>query len=600
MSEYQYLYIYYKFFNRAIVVIVRYALFFISSLVVFLTISDLQSAKLILIGYVGFLVNELFIHMRLNKMRPRKTVDLVTIENVDDALFFRTRSLYDQSKDGLSLARKMGRYPENAFLLRKINGGQKIPEATVTKKDVLVRAYALVKSVKGKYISPLDLFAAYILLTEEQTRFLESGEMNEQDFINIYYWARNSYKVDAKNKPLKLLFYGDGAFDFFIYGWSTELKKYARNITSAVLSEKHPPHVIGRSAEYEELLVALNKEGSRNTLLIGNPGTGKTSIVEFFAYNSHMGLVPGVMSHMQVYELFIDRLLAGVSERGELEARLATIIDETVHAGNIILLIQNIENIFGAGGFDFDISGVLFNYLKNGAITIIGTTTQSAYKTHIAPHEAISNVFTPIQFPEPDQNAALFMLFERIGDIETHNKCEITYSAVKAVVDLSSSYLTDKYLPGKAITLLESIVTAHHLHSNTIQITKEKVEEYISSQTHILLGEPTKEEKNLLLNLEDELHKRVVSQSKAVSVIASAMRRVRSGMRNEKRPIAVFLFLGQTGVGKTETAKALAAVYFGSEDAMIRLDMSEYQTQDSLSKLLGESVGGRCNWVQCD
>ncbi|HRN96028.1 MAG TPA: ATP-dependent Clp protease ATP-binding subunit [Candidatus Levybacteria bacterium] len=591
MNEYHYLYTYYKFFNRGIVVLLRYALFFASSLVIFLSISDLQSAKLILIGYVGFLVNELFIHIRLNKMRPRKTVDMVSLDTVEAAMFFRTQSLYDRSANGFALVNKMAHYPENVFLLHKINGNKQVPEVSLSKKDVLVKAYALVKSVKGKYISPLDIFAAYILLAENEKHMLQSGEMDEQDFVNIYYWARNAYKVDEKNAPLKLLFYGDGAFDFFIYGWSTELKKYALNITNTVLSQKHPPRVIGRSSEYEELLVALNKAGSRNVLLVGDPGTGKTSLVEYFAYNSHMGHVPGGVSHMQVYELFIDRLLAGVSERGELEDRLVTVIDEVLHAGNVILLIQNIENIFGAGGFDFDISGVLYKYLKNGGITIIGTTTQTAYKTHIASHEAIATVFTTIQFPEPDPTSALFMLFERIGDIERQYRCEITYSAVKSLIDLSSSYLTDRYLPGKAITLLESIATAHNLHGKNNYITKEKVEEYITSQTHILLGEPTKEEKQLLLHLEDELHKRVVSQPRAVEVIASAMRRVRSGMKTEKRPIAVFLFLGPTGVGKTETAKALAEVYFGNTDHMIRLDMSEYQTQDSLGKLLGESVG---------
>jgi len=267
------------------------------------------------------------------------------------------------------------------------------------------------------------------------------------------------------------------------------------------------------------------------------------------------------------------------------------VIDEVVHAGNVILLVQNIENIFGAGGFDFDISGVLYEYLKNGGITFIGTTTQSAYETHIASHEAVSTVFTTIQFPEPDPTSALFMLFEQIGDIEKQYRCEITYSAVKSLIDLSSSYLTERYLPGKAITMLENVATAHHLHTNDVLITKQKIEEYISAETHILLGEPTAEEKTLLLNLESELHKKVISQHQAIEAIATAMRRVRSGIKTEKRPIATFLFLGPTGVGKTETAKALASLYFGSDDKMIRLDMSEYQTQDSINKLLGEHTG---------
>lgn len=592
MKEGNYTYIYYRFFNRKSIILVRYSIFFISTFALFLSINDLQSAKLILIGYALFLSNELFIHMRLNRMIPEKTVEEVTPDSLKSSMFFRTRSAFDSTVDGKSLAKKIERYPENLFLLNKINGSTNAPEIEVSNQEVLTKAYALVKSVKGKYITLLDLFAAYILFAEGQQHFLQSGEMDEQDFINIYYWARNSYKVDEKNALFRLSFYGDGAFDFFIYGWNAELKKYARSITASVLAKKHPPSVMGRAKEYQDFLVALNKVGSRNVLLVGNPGTGKTSLVEYFAYLSHMGRVPASVSHIQVYELFIDRLLAGVSEKGQLEERLVLIIDEVLHSGNIVLLIQNIENIFGAGGFNFDISGTLYEYLKNGGITLIGTTTQNAYKTHITPKEAVSNVFSVIDFPEPDDTNALFMLFEKIGQIEKQYRCEVTYSAVKALVDYKASYLTDRYLPGKAITMLESIATAHNLHKNKILITKESVEDYISSQTHILLGEPTKEEKQLLLNLESELHQRVVSQPKAVEAIASAMRRVRSGLKTENRPIAVFLFLGPTGVGKTETAKALASVYFGSSDRMIRLDMSEYQMQDSIEKLLGERVGG--------
>ncbi len=591
MNDYKNLFTYYSFFNTGWVVLVRYVIFFACLLLLFLFIQDLDKSKMILAGFMLFLANELFIHLKINKVRPQKTVSQVAVDTLELAVFFRPLLFLRHSKNGIDLARKLVRHPANTYLLGKITGSLAIPEADVEITAILQKAYVLVNSVKGQYISQLDLFAAYILLAENSVHMLENADMNEQDFINIYYWARNSYKVDENNKPFKMSFYGDGSFDFFVYGWSTELKKYARSVNSSVLSRKHIPRVIGRGAEYEQLIVALSKPQARNILLIGEPGTGKTSLVEFFSYNSHLGKVPAQLSNMQVYEIFIDRLLAGVSDRGELEHRLVTLIDEAGHAGNIILFIQNIENIFGAGGFDFDISGVLYDYLKNGMLTVIGTTTNSAYNTHIANREATAALFTAIDLPEPDEDTTLYMLFEKVGDIERQYGVDITYSAVKTLTTLSGSYLTDRALPGKAITVLEDIATSQQIKGKHPIITKEVVEAHLSAKTRIIIGNPTKEEKELLLNLEDKLHERIVSQDRAVQVVANAMRRVRSGLKSGHRPIAVFLFLGQTGVGKTETAKALAEVYFGSDESMIRLDMSEFQNQDSIGKLLGEQVG---------
>jgi ATP-dependent Clp protease ATP-binding subunit ClpC len=591
MREYHYLFTYYKLFNKLPVVIARYLLIIIIGFIILVSLQNLFAVKLLLVVLSVIVMSELYIHLRVNKVSPPKTIHTATVQTIPECIYFNARYPYERAVSGEELVKKLYQYPENKFLLKKIRIEHTLPKFKIEKQDVLTKAYALVASVQGNYITRLDLFAAAILLSESQTKILEASEMDEQDYINTYYWVRNKYDVESQSKEWKLHYYGDGSFDFFIYGWNTELKKYARNITASVLSKKRPPTVIGRAHEYEELLVSISKNGPKNILFIGEPGTGKTSLVEFFAYHSHLGNVPSNVSHMQVYELYIDRLLAGVTDRGMLEERLITVIDEVLHAGNIVLLIQNIENIFGAGGFDFDISGFLYQYLKTGGIILLGTTTQVAYKTHIASKDALSNLFTSIELPEPNKNDALFMLFEKIGEIENEYRCEVTYPAVKALIDYSDSYLTDRCLPGKAITLLESIATAHHLNGKNIHITKETVEEFISAQTHILLGEPTTEEKALLLNMEEELKKRVVSQPLAVQVIASAMRRVRSGLKTERRPIAVFLFLGPTGVGKTETAKALASVYFGSDDHMIRLDMSEYQSQESLPKLLGESVG---------
>lgn len=582
------------FFNHRFVVIARYILFVLFLIVLIVSISGIENAKLLLLFYVLFLVNEFFVYLRLNKMRPLKKVSQVDEQSIDLALFYRPRLVADRAHNAYDMIESFLSAPDISFIARKIDGEFHLGKTDLTVDEVKKRALQLVNHINGKYITHLDLFTAYMLLTEHITNLLRNADMTLEDLVNIYYWARNAYEVDAKNKPYQSEFYGDGAFDFFIYGWNAELKKYATSITSQVLSAKHPPTVIGRAKEYEELLVNLSKVEEANVLLVGDPGTGKTSLVEYFAYNAHLGRVPGNLAHWHVYELAVDRLLAGVENRGELTDRLVYLIAEISHSGNVILFIQNIENIFGAGGFDFDLSGVLYQYLEKRSIQIIGTTTQGAYKTYIAPHESTASVFSVIDFPEPDRDTALFMLFEKMGEIEKQYKLDLTYPAVKTLVALSDSYLPDRRLPGKAISVLLDIATSVTLKNKRERvITKEDVEAHITQKTHILVGEPTSDEKQLLLQLEEKMHERVISQDAAVVAIAKAMRRVRSGFARKNRPIASFLFLGPTGVGKTETAKALAQLYFGDEEAMIRLDMSEYQMQDSLPKLLGESVGGQ-------
>jgi ATP-dependent Clp protease ATP-binding subunit ClpA len=590
MNEYEYLFQYYTFFNNRIVILVRYVLFTLFLAILLFELNNLQTEKVIvMVIYLLFLANELFINLRINKVRPKKMISEAT--DPVDALFFRARAVFEKSTDGYALAHELLRYPENKLIADKLSGQFVLGKAEIDKNTLLAKAIELVKRVNGKYLSSVDLFVAYLVLSEPTTKLLETVELEEQDLINMYYWSRNTFKMDERNRQKEIRFYGEGSFDFFVYGWNTELKKYSRSLTSMVLSLKNPPSVMGRTKEFEMLITALSKPAANNVLLIGEPGTGKRSLVEYLSYASFTGEIPANLAHMQVFELLADRLLAGVENKGELEDRLLTVIAEVSHAGNIILFIQNIENIFGAGGFDFDLSGTLAEYLQSNSLTVIGSTTQGAYKTYIAKHESTSQFFTTIQLPEPEAQDALFMLFEKVGTLERQYGVDITYSAVKTLVELSSSYSPDRYLPGKAVTVLETIATGLNLKGKDRVISKEIIEAYLTSTTHILIGDPTAEEKNLLLHLEEELHKRVIRQETAITAVSSALRRVRSGLKSEHRPIAVFLFMGPTGVGKTETAKALAKIYFGSEDAMIRLDMSEYQTQDSIKKLLGEGVG---------
>ena len=238
-----------------------------------------------------------------------------------------------------------------------------------------------------------------------------------------------------------------------------------------------------------------------------------------------------------------------------------------------------------------DISGVLIDYLKSSTIKIIGSTTQEAYQTFIYPKQEIRSLFDSIVIEEPDAETAIFMVLEKANELENLNKVVITFSAIKEVCSLSTSYINDgSGMPGQAIRLLDDAISYSKTHGIK-NITKKEIEVFVQTKTGVILAEPTDAESEKLLNLESEIHKRIISQDEAVSAISNAMRRVRSGMKNEKKPIASFLFLGPTGVGKTEAAKALAFSYFGNEEAMIRLDMSEFQNPDSVDRLLGKNSG---------
>ncbi|MDO8270012.1 MAG: AAA family ATPase, partial [Candidatus Levybacteria bacterium] len=233
----------------------------------------------------------------------------------------------------------------------------------------------------------------------------------------------------------------------------------------------------------------------------------------------------------------------------------------------------------------------LVEYLKSSRIKIIGSTTPEAFQRYIYQKQEIKELFDVIDVNEPDSNTALYMMLEKAFELEKSNSISISFSAVKEARDLSDSYTIDgSAMPGRAIRLLDDVISYGKTHGHK-KISKKEVQDFIQQKTHIVLDKPSEEESRKLLNLESELHKQIISQDEAVVAIADAMRRVRSGMKDQKKPIASFLFLGPTGVGKTETAKALASSYFGDEKDMIRMDMSEYQNPDSIERFLGNKGG---------
>lgn len=560
-------------------------LFGMAALLVF-SVNDALVFRILLVIYTVYLVNEIFIYFKIDKILPSELLSK-NGGNFEKSILFKPRNIFTTYKKSTQVIQLLMREPDVAFLLSKIAASY-TPSIDVEKSQLLSKAFDVAKKVGGDYVASADMVVAYLLSTENATKFLLSQELTENDVMEILLWVREVFRED-KQRHFVMHFTGYGVFDFFIYGWDTLVKEYSYDITYSVIN-KHVAPIVGRTAEFKQMVGALSKNTSNNVILIGEPGVGKSSLVRRLALESYRDS-QFVLSHRKVYELLADRLLAGVQNSGDLETRLTLLLSELEHAGNIILFIQNIENIFGGGGFSFDMSGVLFQYLKNGRIQIIGTTTPSFYKQILEKKTSIINMFERIRLEEPPRESVFKMIAAHADIIEDEYKVTISYKAIHESIELSSTYLPDVYLPGKAIDLLSDAASQVRIAGKK-EVTKADVTKIIEGKTHIVLEKPTDDEKKTLLSLEDEMHKRVIGQSEAIDAVAKSIRRLRSGFSQHTRPISVFLFLGPTGVGKTETAKALAATYFGDENAMIRLDMSEYQTQNEVERLLGGVPGG--------
>lgn len=346
---------------------------------------------------------------------------------------------------------------------------------------------------------------------------------------------------------------------------------------------------IGRDAELLQAFRIL-KEGTGNVLFVGEPGAGKSTLLEGIADLMTSEDVPKNLQDKRLVVVDPGSLVAGAAGLGTLEARMQTLLQEIMKAGNVLMGIEDIHHLLGAssvGGTE-DVGHLFMNYLSQGYVHVIATTTTEEFQKYIQPQETFLRRFQIVKVAELPPDDALRVLMGRSGGAEFKAKVWFSYAALAACVDLSDRYIKDRYLPAKALDIMEeaALYAAEQRGPQTI-VTPEDVGLVISEKTNVPIAGVGEGEANTLLRLEELMHERIVGQDDAIQAIGSAMRRAREDLRDLKRPIASFLFLGPTGVGKTETAKTLAQVYFGTEQQMIRVDMSEYQDQFSLHKLIG-------------
>lgn len=546
---------------------------------------QLPKAPLLLLSLV--LMHEVFFRFHVSKYKPIVTVSENDGHKIVESFTLLAAEIFVTQKSVKKILSSLLSQTSIKFILKKSEiDSSEIKYIDIAKDELGKKAFAIASGMEGgKFVTTMDLFAAYILLSEHQTQMLFNKKLKEDEFLHIVYWTCVDFPQEENPKPTRVDFWGEGIGEGWVTGWTIETKKYAFDLTSQILQSS--PVIIGREKEYKELVEGLTKKEDNNVLLVGQSGAGKENLVSYFGHQSFAGNVPESLSHRRIFKLMIGPLIAGTSSRSDLEVRLQTIIEELSHSLNIILYIPYFENIMNMS-FGANLSSALMPYLRGGKMPVVATITPGLYKQFVE-ENAIQDVFSTIRLDAPTRDVAIKMVLEQALSIEQKEKVILTYKAIVSSVDLASRYFSDHSLPGAAISLL--LDTAHGVSLSKKTFVEEgDVVQKIEEKTHIAVAAPKEEEKEVLLHLENKLHQRVVDQQEAISVISEAMRRARTGLSSLNRPIS-FLFLGPTGVGKTETAKALAAVYFNAQNRMIRLDMSEYAQAASINRLLGAKPG---------
>lgn len=511
-------------------------------------------------------------------------------------------------------------------------------------KHLLDVSFEEVKNFNHKYVNPEHILLS--LLKEEDGVAYTILTQLQADIKSI----KNDIYTFLEEKDDEVLIQDEEEEDIFEN--MPNLKKYSVNMTKIAKECGYDP-VIGRDKETQRVLEILCRRAKNNPCLIGEPGVGKTAVVEGLAQKISNGNIPEILRDKQIFSLDLTNIIAGAKYRGEFEDRLKKIVEEVKGNKNIILFIDEIHTIIGAGGAEgaIDASNILKPSLARGDIQCIGATTIDEYRKYIEKDLALERRFQPVTIGEPTKEETLRILMGLRDKYEAHHRTKITDEAINASIEMADRYIVDRFMPDKAIDLIdeasakvriETLVTPTDLKDleeeiqiiikekeeairiqefekaaslrdeekrlkkelnsrfgawnrnnsvNTLVVQAEDIAKVVSSWTNIPVEKITEKESERLLKLEERLHKRVIGQEDAVTSIARAIRRARVGLQDPNRPIGSFIFLGPTGVGKSELCKALAEAVFGEENNMIRIDMSEYMEKHSVSRLIGAPPG---------
>lgn len=460
----------------------------------------------------------------------------------------------------------------------------------VNAMEVVMQSYSLAYDKQRQQVEVAELLEAIVHVDEKVKELLFDFAITEDKVLNAVAWIRIQQTLQER-------------YDRFRYkaGFKPKgsMDKAMTAIATPVLDSFSEDFTMLARAGYFGLCVARDKEfidmysvleGGGTPVLVGQPGVGVDTIIEGLANRMVAEEVPEFLQDKRMVSLQLSRLVADTTHDGELEGRVMHIINEVSRAGNIVLYINNIHNLVGvssAGRSNVDLADILTESLIKQGVYVIASTTPHDFLKYIE-NSSFANNLTKIEVGEPETNQAIQMLAANIGRVESKNQVFFTYDALEAAVQLSERYMHDRFLPSKAISIIEEVgVRVKNKRGKNQMVGREDVAILISEKAEVPITQVTQDESEKLINIEEHIHERIVNQVEAVSAVAGALRRARADLRDLKRPIVNLLFMGPTGVGKTELAKTVAEVYFGDEKRMIRLDMSEYQEKNSIARLLG-------------
>lgn len=472
-------------------------------------------------------------------------------------------------------------------LLARLTQASVKQSQVISQKDLIEAAIQAADQHRHAFITSTDLFLGLISISPTVADSLRELGIHLEDLERANAW------VEAEGQAkLRWRWWRDENFHLaggvdrgWTSGWTPTMKHFSVDVTAQVAAGQ-TPYIIGRAKEIEEVVRVLERTTKNNVLLIGEPGVGKSSIVDGIAQSILQATASPALEGSRVIQLDLEAVLGSSNDPRQMEQLFTTALAELIKA-KTILFIDNIEHLVAqSGAGTLDVTALLLPFIESGQLKVIGATTQSAYRKFLEPSANFSSHFQTIDVVEPDHETAVAIVQEFAVAIEQKQKVAISLPAIQASVTLSDQYIHDHVLPEKAIDLLDE-AAAYAAHQKHPGVTAEDVATVVADKTGVPVTQVTQDEAAKLNNLEEVLHQRIIGQDSAVSAVANALRRSRAGLRDNHKPMAVFLFVGPTGTGKTELAKTIAQNYFGSEEAMIRLDMSEYQDTSAVNKLIG-------------
>ncbi len=541
-----------------------------------------------------------FLRLHLTKNIPPKRISEIGKGDVMDAVRPEIKKYLIEAKKTGSID-ALTKNTDIVYLLKKLELNRKdfklkvrkVPDFEIWK--VVKRAYEIAQREGTRYVEIEHLLYAFLKIIPEIEDLLMSFGLELEDVEETIFWI-----VDERERLAGVFLWQE---DYDI----ERLGGYGRGMTGRVtpaldsistdfteLAKKGLIRgIIAHQEEIKEIANLLSGSKKVNVMIIGQPGSGKTSIVKGIAKSIIEGTEYEKIANKRIVSIEAGSLVAGAKNSGDIAERFKRVMDEVIKSGDIILFFDEIHNLVsGVGGDEVDISSVysiLDPYLSTGRIQVLAATNRKNYRKHIEPNGAFARLFHVVDIEPSSPDETRKILMHLTFDIERFEDVIVTYPAIKKVIHLSSKLMLERVFPDKAVDILNRCVTIVSREGKVV--TAEKVAEVISEMTHVPVTTLDEEESEKLLNIEEEMKKRIIGQDQAVREVSNALKRARTGIRDESKPIASFLFVGTTGVGKTETAKTLSRVYFGAESKMIRLDMSEYQQPDSVKKLIGNSDG---------